>query len=420
MPNALLIPNGSYGDVHPYMALGGELVRRGWEVKIHTVESFREQAEKEGMEFDLRDAPKDYLSRMWVPDKNNPEQTLARKKARLNKRIEETLAYTLANAPDGTVVIAPVWEMGARIARDAMPIKLVTPHLQPLILRSVHDCPVMPPWMPGAGRRALMGGIDLFIDYLFKRTINACRARLGLDKIRRVGARWWHSPDLVLAMFPDWLGAPQPDWPDNTVQTGFPLYVRDAQGTLDAELDRFLTGTTPTIAFARSSAVAEDPAFFEASIDAARQLGRQALLLTPKDKQVPVTLPDGVMHRSYASYRRVLPRCEAFVHNGGIGALAEGLLAGRPQVIADVCNDQGDNGLRLERLGVGRRLPAARATGKRLADLLVSLRTESTRSACERYAQLAAGDCLQISADAVERLAETPSARSNSMPATVS
>src|SRR5208282_4185410 len=41
-----------------------------------------------------------------------------------------------------------------------------------------------------------------------------------------------HSPLLVLALFSRALAAKQPDWPPNTVQTGFPLYDQDGQAGL--------------------------------------------------------------------------------------------------------------------------------------------------------------------------------------------
>src|SRR5215218_1477806 len=42
---------GSFGDVHPYMALGMELRARGHEVVIATMEIYREAIEKIGLEF---------------------------------------------------------------------------------------------------------------------------------------------------------------------------------------------------------------------------------------------------------------------------------------------------------------------------------------------------------------------------------
>ena len=43
----------------------------------------------------------------------------------------------------------------------------------------------------------------------------------------------------------------------------------------------------------------------------------------------------------------------AFVHHGGIGSVAQALAAGTPQMAVPAAYDQPDNGVRIERLGVG-------------------------------------------------------------------
>jgi UDP:flavonoid glycosyltransferase YjiC (YdhE family) len=51
MSHILFTTFGSYGDLHPYIALGLELRTRGHRVTIATSPTYREKVEAEGIEF---------------------------------------------------------------------------------------------------------------------------------------------------------------------------------------------------------------------------------------------------------------------------------------------------------------------------------------------------------------------------------
>ncbi|WP_229507707.1 glycosyltransferase [Massilia sp. Dwa41.01b] len=61
------------------------------------------------------------------------------------------------------------------------------------------------------------------------------------------------------------------------------------------------------------------------------------------------------------------------MHHGGIGTTAEALHAGTAQLVVPLAHDQFDNGARVQALGVGRSLPAARLTTPRLLSCLEAL-----------------------------------------------
>ena len=93
---------------------------------------------------------------------------------------------------------------------------------------------------------------------------------------------------------------------------------------------------------------------------AVRKLGRRAIFLTAHAEQVPPGLPPEVLWQAYVPLRALLPQVAALVHHGGIGTTAEALRAGTPQLVAPFAHDQFDNAARVEALGVGLALPAAR------------------------------------------------------------
>ena len=59
---------------------------------------------------------------------------------------------------------------------------------------------------------------------------------------------------MVLGMFPDWFGPPQPDWPPNTRLVGFPLWDATTETDLSAEVREFLAAGDAPIAFSPGSA----------------------------------------------------------------------------------------------------------------------------------------------------------------------
>ena len=87
--------------------------------------------------------------------------------------------------------------------------------------------------------------------------------------------------------------------------------------------------------------------------------------MTQFDEQLPAPLPDHVVHVSYAPFSRVLPRCAAFIHHGGIGTTAQALRAGVRQVVVRLAHDQFDNAMRVRRLGSGVELAPGRANAAR-------------------------------------------------------
>jgi rhamnosyltransferase subunit B len=176
-----------------------------------------------------------------------------------------------------------------------------------------------------------------------------------------------HSPLLVLAMFSKLLADKQPDWPRQTVISGFPFYDRDGEGGMPPELVRFLDAGPPPLVFTLgSSAVVDAGPFYEHSVAAAKLLGRRAVLLVGKDpRNRPALLPDGMVAFAYAPYSELFPRAAAIVHQGGIGTTALAMRCGRPMLVMPYAHDQPDNAERVTRLGIARTIARRRYTPAR-------------------------------------------------------
>lgn len=301
------------------------------------------------------------------------------------------------------VVAAPVTAFGARIAQEALGVKLASINLQPATFRSLIDIPGFPftpkpnaflPLTKQAHRAAYWIADTFFFDPVLTRPANAFRAELGLPPIRRPFGEWMLSTELAIGLFPDWFGLPQPDWPGQVRCTQFPLFDESNQRDVDPDLERFLNDGEPPIVFTPGTAMRHAANFFRTSVKVCRRLGRRGLLLTHFPEQIPAELPDGVRYFEYVPFSRVLPRAAALVYHGGIGTASQALAAGIPHLVVPYSYDQPDNAERLRRLGVGRTIfQRFYWTGRAERALRELTTSKGVAAACRRWAdEIAAAD----------------------------
>src|SRR4029078_9473390 len=101
----------------------------------------------------------------------------------------------------------------------------------------------------------------------------------------------------------------------------FPLW--DAGGMkLPTEAAEFLAEGPPVI-FTPGSAGATMHRYFEESVEAAREAGVRAMLVTNFPEQLPRSLPPGIHAFGYLPFSDVLPHAALLVYHGGIGTLAQ-------------------------------------------------------------------------------------------------
>jgi len=245
-----------------------------------------------------------------------------------------------------------------------------------------------------------------FVTARWGAPLHALRRELGFPPAPSPVFEGKHSPGLVLTMFPKFLAAPQPDWPAQVVQTGFPFFSQPGRpGTME-KLEAFLAAGDPPLVFTLgSTAVHIGRDFYQSAADAARLLGRRAILLLGKNPAPPALGTHGLA-LDYVPLGSVLPRAAAVVHHGGIGTCAEALRAGIPSLIVPFGFDQPDNAERLRRLGVGRILRRDRVSCETLVTgLRELLATPALAARAREFSRLVQpeGD-LNRSLDAIERL----------------
>ena len=407
-----LVTLGSHGDVLPFLALASALKRRGHAVALAAPAPFGGLAKRAGVDFHALGTQADYERTIRHPDLWHPRRGVAPLLQTLSSATEPVFDWLRTRwSAEGGVVVASPNSLGARVAQDKLGLPLVTLHVAPFLIESRRDAPVLPGLplahlLPSRTRHWLGRGGDRYVvDPAVLPGLNAFRATLGLPPVRRL-RHWWNSPTRMVLTCPDWFAEPQPDWPEQAVQVGFPLSDRfgDRDG-LDPEVAAFLDAGAPPIAFTYGSGMRQGRAFFRTATALCRRMGRRGILLAPQADQVSDTLPPEIRHVAYAPFSALLPHCAALVHHGGIGTVAQALTAGIPQLIVPVAFDHFDEAARLRKLGVGATLSRRRFTPSRGARVMDRLLTSPTVAhACREAAQrVAHEDGLGATCDAVEQ-----------------
>jgi rhamnosyltransferase subunit B len=385
----VLLPTiGSAGDVHPYIALGAALNARGHRSTIITNPFFQELIEAQGLGFLPVGTMQEAHSAIANPDLWHLRKGFSVIAQLLVPAIGQIYRLIERHAGADTVVAFSSLAIGARVAQEKLGIPSASVHLQPTVIRTFADQGMVGPVRLSAShprwfKQGLFRLIDsVVLDRLVKRPLNGFRATLGLGPVDRVMHRWMHSPQLVIAFFPEWFASAQPDWPANTHLVGFPLWDDDAAPLQDAE--EFLNEGPAPIVFTPGSAGSTMHRFFKESVAAARQLGQRAMLVTNYPEQVPANLSADIRVFGYLPFSQILPRAALLVYHGGIGTLAQGIKAGVAHLVVPNGFDQFDSAWRIEQLGLGGSIAQTRYRSARVARAIHSLLTDDASAARRR------------------------------------
>jgi rhamnosyltransferase subunit B len=403
---------GTHGDVHPFLALALALKQRGVEPVIAAAEMYRAKIEAEGIGFHhMRPDVERVATALGMA-----QQAIARAAARRPEFIIEALILpylrdtyddAMDAMRDADLVVTHSAAYGARIAAEKLGLPQVGVALQPMILLSAHDPPII-------------ANMPRLSTWVYRRGLTATRAFIGLGKL--LGRRWARPIESfrreiglppskahplfegqftsagAIALFSPVFGAPQPDHPPGLVIVGFAFYDDDAgaRSSLSAELEGFLgAGPAPIVFTQGTSAVQDADDFVRESLAAIGILKTRAVLVLDAERaqQWSAYASNTILITGYAPYSRLFPRARINVHHGGVGTTAQALRAGRPQLIAPYLVDQPDNAARVVRLGVGRTLELKSYRAAAVAQQLQALDGDPYRArAIEVGGQVAAED----------------------------
>jgi UDP:flavonoid glycosyltransferase YjiC (YdhE family) len=382
---------GSFGDIHPYMAIATELQQRGHNPMIASSELYREKIQSAGLEFvPVRPhipPPQDQDSEMMEKVMDPRRGTGFLLHDLLFPFVRGSYEDLLQAVHGADLLLTHPISFAGPLVAQVTGIPWVSSVLAPASFMSSYDPPVPPffKWMRHIqifGPRVVGAFFDQATKVYKNKHYEQFRNELGLPDRGNPVFEGQHAPTLVLALFSRLFAQPQPDWPPQTRIAGFAFYDGSNGQEMPAELSRFLDEGEPPIVFTLGTSavwVARD--FYRESIAATKLLGRRAVLLIGDHRnRLQETLPAEIIAVDYAPFESLLERCCAMVHNGGVGTTSQGLRAGIPTLIVPFAFDQPDNAAHAQRLGTSRTLYRRQYLARRVAKELNVLLTEQRYS----------------------------------------
>ncbi len=425
MARIVLNTFGSFGDLHPYLAIAVEMQRRGHEAVVATSEVYRAKIVGEGVGFapvrpDVGElvGNTELLRKIWDPKRGS--EYLYRDY--LLPNTENSFEDLIAVCKGADLLLTHFGNCAGPIAAQYLKLAWLSVALQPVVFFSRADPPILPiaPWLRHFYRFGAFSPLRALAKMNSERWVGnlvQLRRRLGLPTGQHPLFEGQFSPMGTLALFSRHFASPQQDWPPKTIVTGFVFYDRRGEGfgleeRLGPDLARFHDqGSAPVVFTLGSSAVTQAGTFFRESAEAAKRLGVRAVLLVGplEDKSLTEHLPESIFVAEYAPFSELMPRASVNVHQGGIGTTGQALRAGRPMIAVPWSHDQPDNAERLRRLGVSRTIARAEYASERVARELRGLFQDADcKHRADTLARLVAvEDGLDNACNAIEAVLET-------------
>jgi len=414
---AVLVTIGSLGDLHPFIAIGQELARRGVAVTLAVPADHLAKVRAAGFHavailpgFDTIRAP------LGIDEAEAVRRVITSRSFVLDAVVMPSLASSTqaldAVADGADVIVGSMFALAAGIVAETRRVPLVALNLQPMALPSACDPPhateftgmVHAPTGP-IGRswnRIMLAMIRAAIRLRYARAVQRVRRAHGLPRTRATPIfDRTATQRATLCCYSPLFAPVAPDAPPATEAIGFPLFD-SADGhasSSDPRLTAFLTRGEKPLVFTLGSFLTHAAGdFYDEAARAARTLGRRAVLL---NGEPGACRDDGdVLTLGYAPHSLVFPQAAAVIHHGGIGTTGQAIRAGVPQLVVPFFGDQRDNAHRVTRLGIGATLPPAAFRDRMAVEALEAVlrdRDMATRAATmgemvrqERPAEVAA------------------------------
>jgi vancomycin aglycone glucosyltransferase len=373
--HVLLSTIGSRGDVQPLVAIALQLRAQGHQCRLCAPPDFRDLSDAYGLPFvpvgpEVRPIASQRAAGMAM---QSPEA--------MRQLLRDTIAgqfATLAEAAEGcdVIVAATALQYAARSIAEQRGIRYFFAAYSPIVLPSAHHAPPPMPgqlWTKGtADNRALWDQQAQRWNELFGPALNEQRAAAGLDRVTDVRSYMFTAGPLLAA---DPILAPWPIPSELAVlQTGAWI-IRDER-PLPVQVEEFLTSGEPPIYFGFGSThVSQETG--RTMIDAARALGRRAIILGGWSDLVLAGNEPDCLSITEINLQALFPRVAAVVHHGGAGTTTTAARAAAPQVVVPHRYDQHYFADRVHQLNIGfAHAPTAPTTDSLAAALNLALQPE--------------------------------------------
>ncbi len=345
----VLSSRGSRGDVAPIIAIGAGLHERGHDTVLCVPKLFADSVASQGM----RVVPYSEDSERMMTEFGSDWRGLQDALKWFSRSIDEQFDWLLEQTADADVLVASTNEIAAPSVAEFRGIPFVRVTFAPM-MTGYRFNPLLP-WqgLPRWANRAGWALINLTVDALSYRAINARRQALRLPRVMRVGdyvARYGHT----LFAMSSALAPPCPSW-QGRYRHSYTGYCHDLPvGELTDELSQFLSSGSPPIYVGFGSVTMTDPDQLARNFrEAIERIGCRAVLGAGWTGFGGRGSSSNVLVIGDTSHAALFPATAGVIHHGGSGTTHTAARAGVPQLVLPQFADQHFWGHRVHRLGLG-------------------------------------------------------------------
>ncbi|MBI1280720.1 MAG: glycosyltransferase [Anaerolineaceae bacterium] len=366
---------GSWGDIRPHVVLGMALQAAGHEVQVVASRGYEAWVRARHLGFyplttDVNTFAKEHASIMDA----NPLQQMQIARKLLNP-IFTQMALEVLDATRESDVLMTV-EFGVGLLFDILRVnKLKTILINPAPLNPTREfvtaASPAPDWFPFKDwyNRLSYTLIRRITWMILAGPRNEVAVKhLGLPKSKFKDFQAMLAVTPALTTVSRHVVQRPADWDERFQITGY-LFDDDPQWTpAQALVDFLAAGDAPVYIGFGSMPDSQPEATTRLLIDAVKQSGKRAVILTGWAGLGTDDVPDSIHILKYAPHSWLFPQMAAVVHHGGSGTTASGLRAGVPTIIVPHNADQPYWGRMVKQLGVGTEpIPRKKLTADKLA-----------------------------------------------------
>lgn len=382
---------GSHGDINPFLAIARELVSRGHDVVMYATEYFTRDAHESGISFRPLNSELDVEKLLSDPDlmhrRKGGQKVFELLYESIPKLIAATREEIAERRPD--VILAHPITFGVRWVAQEQGVPIAIAALSPMLWLNPRDPVKFVQQQPGFVGRLIAGAVTPIMAIAIHASLyprfNRLRQDNGFPPVRDPFREEFFGGDINLGLWSPHLRPAMEGDPARSHVCGFAWHDRSHAMALDPELEAFLNDGPPPIVFTLGTAAVHAAGdYYHLAIDAAKKLGRRAVLLTGKREYAPSDVPKGMIAVPYAPFSLLFPRSAVNVHHGGIGSTAQALRSGRPMVVVPHAHDQFNNAIRAHDLGVGAITPRHTLSSRRFAATIATMLDNPSADAAAR------------------------------------
>ncbi|MGX1885249.1 glycosyltransferase [Streptomyces sp. NPDC055287] len=343
---------GTRGDVHPFVALGIGLRKRGHDVVVATSLDFKTMVEQAGLDFaEIPGSSADYFATPAVIKAIRKSPSSMRTAMAMERPTTDEVADSLEKmqeaAEGADFMLSSLIARGCGYAGPGLPWGTVSwwPITETREFRA-YKTPDLP---LGPAYTKLTHTLSAQLEWAWQRpAVNKVRARRGLPPVKKspVGRLGIEQP--VLYPYSQAFMPPPSDWPARAHVTGYWVWDRPGEEP-PAGLEDFIDSGSKPLVLALGSAW---PVYGEETFHLVRDAVRHA-----KRRLIVVGGPEGaasddVFRVQEVDYGWLFPKVAAVVHGASFGTTADVLRAGVPHVTVPCWADGPYWADRLAELGV--------------------------------------------------------------------